>query len=43
MIANGCLAILMVFVTAWSMAAIYYSNLPTPFLRIAGMILYPVI
>ncbi len=42
-IARGCLAILMVGVTAWSMAAIYYSNLPTPFLRIVGTVLYPTI
>jgi hypothetical protein len=42
-IARGCLAILMVLVTAWSMAAIYYSNLPTPFLRKLATVLYLVI
>lgn len=39
-ITKACLAVLMVLVTAWSMAAIYYSNLPTPFLRKLATVLY---
>lgn len=37
---RGCLALGMVIVTAWAMAAIFYSNLPTPFLRKLVMIVY---
>jgi hypothetical protein len=40
---KGGLALLMVIVTAWAMTAIFYSNLPTLFLRKLFMVLYAVI
>jgi hypothetical protein len=43
LLARGILAVVLFLMALWAMAAIYYSNLPAPFLRVVGAILFPLI
>jgi len=42
-LARGILAFVSLLLTLWAVAAIYYSNLPMPFLRVLGAALFPLI
>jgi hypothetical protein len=42
-VAKAVFTIAAVIIVLWSMAAIYYSNLPWPFLRTAGAIAFPIV
>lgn len=42
-LATGILVLVVFLMTLWAVTAIYYSNLPTPFLRVFGGVLFPLI